>query len=59
MFSLIGGGGKSSLLYYLWKLCQSENKITIATTTTVFAQPVSQADRVSVKLKSVKIQVNA
>ena len=33
---------------------------TITTTTvTVFAQPGSQADRVSIKLKSVKIQVNA
>lgn len=28
-------------------------------TVTVFAQPGSQADRVSAKLKSVKIQVNA
>nr|DAG92883.1 MAG TPA: hypothetical protein [Herelleviridae sp.]DAV56905.1 MAG TPA: hypothetical protein [Caudoviricetes sp.] len=32
---------------------------TITTTKMVFAQPVSQADRVSVKLKSVKIQANA
>nr|DAM40542.1 MAG TPA: hypothetical protein [Caudoviricetes sp.] len=33
---------------------------TITTTTVaVFAQPGSRADRVSAKLKSVKIQVNA
>lgn len=32
---------------------------TITTMKMVFAQPVSQADRVSAKLKSVKIQANA
>nr|DAK35611.1 MAG TPA: hypothetical protein [Caudoviricetes sp.] len=42
----------------MFRLLATSTAIT-TTTVTVFAQPGSQADRVSAKLKSVKIQVNA
>nr|DAH41897.1 MAG TPA: hypothetical protein [Caudoviricetes sp.] len=42
----------------MFRLPATSTAIT-TTTVTVFAQPGSQADRVSTKLKSVKIQVNA
>lgn len=47
-----------NMRFPLFRLPATSTTIT-TTTVTVFAQPGSQADRVSAKLKSVKIQVNA